>query len=153
MGNICRSPTAEAVMKRSAEEAGLVHRLEVDSAGTADFHIGELPDRRARAEARRRGLELASRARQVHVGDFEYFDLMVAMDELNAALLRDLAPDTAAAAKVRLLMDFAEDGAGSPDVPDPYLGGAEDFSHVFELVEGACGGLLDHLRAVHDLRP
>ncbi len=151
LGNICRSPTAEGVMRRLAEEAGWDHQLEIDSAGTAAFHVGDPPDRRSIAEAGRRGVDLRPlRARQFHRGDFEWFDLVVAMDERNHGDLVHLAPDHAAAAKVVMLRAFdpAVDPAARPadlDVPDPYSGGPDGFAHVFDLIDAACRGLLDHL--------
>src|SRR4051812_16172539 len=140
MGNICRSPTAEGVMRRLLRDEGLDGRIELDSAGTGGWHAGEPPDARATAAAHRRGIELAGAARQVEPGDFERFDLIVAMDRENLAALRRLAPDEDARGKVRLLL-------GDRDVPDPYYGGERGFEDVLDLVEGACRELLDELRA------
>jgi protein-tyrosine phosphatase len=155
LGNICRSPTAEAIMRSHLEAAGLAHRVEVDSAGTVGWHRGEPADERARAEAARRGIEMTSRARQVHLGDFEYFDLIVAMDTANAADLRDLTSSREHRAKVRLLREFdgtgtgarAASGSGSLDVPDPYYGGPDGFADVFDLIDAACRGLLAHVES------
>jgi protein-tyrosine phosphatase len=150
LGNICRSPTAEAVMRAHVEEAGLTGRIEVDSAGTGPWHVGEPPDERARAEAERRGVPMVGRGRQVHADDFAWFDLILAMDDTNAGDLRYLAPSAEAEAKVRLLREFDPVGARRPgddlSVPDPYPGGEGGFAEVFELVDEACRGLLDHLR-------
>lgn len=136
------------------------HGIELDSAGTGGWHRGEPADERSRAEARSRGIELTSRARQVHAGDFAYFDLLVAMDRANHADLLDIAPDAAARGKVRLLLEFTDltiqggpVGAGAPpdltdralDVPDPYYGGPSGFADVFDLIDGACDGLLAHV--------
>ncbi|MBS1868820.1 MAG: low molecular weight phosphotyrosine protein phosphatase [Actinobacteria bacterium] len=149
LGNICRSPTAEAVMARLVADARLEHAIEVDSAGTGAWHVGSPPDERATAAAAARGVAMRGTARQVRREDFDAFDLLVAMDDENHRNLRALAPDAEAAAKVRLLREFdpAAAGAGSLDVPDPYYGGADGFDRVLDLVEAACAGLLDELRA------
>ena len=149
MGNICRSPTAEGVMRRLVREHGLEGRVVLDSAGTGGWHAGEPPDARATAAAQRRGIVLEGAARQVHARDFEDFDLLVAMDAENLRNLEALAPDPEARAKVRLLREFdpASEGAPDLDVPDPYYGGARGFDDVLDLVEAACRGLLDELQA------
>jgi protein-tyrosine phosphatase len=151
MGNICRSPTAEGILQAKLD-ALADHGIELDSAGTGGWHRGEPADERARAEARSRGIELTSRARQVHAGDFAYFDLLVAMDRANHADLLDLAPDAAGRAKVRLLLEFSSSAAPDLDdprldVPDPYYGGPSGFADVFDLIDGACDGLLAHVLA------
>jgi protein-tyrosine phosphatase len=149
MGNICRSPTAEGVMRRLLREAGLGDAVEIDSAGTGGWHAGEPPDARAAEAAGRRGIVLEGAARQVTAADFEAFDLLVAMDRENLRELLALAPDEEAAEKVRLLREFdpASADAGDLDVPDPYYGGERGFERVLDLVEAACRGLLDELRA------
>ena len=149
MGNICRSPTAEGVMRRIVDDAGLADRVQVESAGTGGWHAGEPPDRRATLAARRRGITLEGAARQVRQDDFERFDLLIAMDRANLRELLALAPDEDAAEKVRLLREFDPMSAGAPDldVPDPYYGGDHGFETVLDLVEAACRGLLDELRA------
>ena len=150
MGNICRSPTAEGVMRGLLREEGLEDVVEVDSAGTGDWHVGSPPDARATAAARARGVTLAGAARQITAADFGDYDLILAADRRN---LRDLqAIDTVPThpqAKLRLLREFdpASADAGDLDVPDPYYGGDEGFEHVLDLVEAACRGLLDALRA------
>lgn len=141
LGNICRSPTAEAVMARLVAEAGLAGRISVDSAGTSGWHAGEPADPRARAAAARRGLSLAHRAREFTAEDLARFDLVVAMDGQNLAALRRLARG-AATPPLRLLRSYdpaAPPGAG---VPDPYAGGAAGFEEVLDLCEAACRGLL-----------
>jgi protein-tyrosine phosphatase len=145
-GNICRSPTAEAVMRRAVERAGLTGRIEVDSAGTSAEHAGDRPDRRAIAEADRRGLDLRDqRARKVRPADWERFDLLLVADgTVERALLR-VAPDATARAKVHRMTAFGPD-ADVDEVPDPYYGGADGFVEVYELLERACGGLVEHLR-------
>jgi protein-tyrosine phosphatase len=148
LGNICRSPTAEAVMARLVAEAGLADSIELDSAGTGAWHVGSPPDERATQAAAARGIEMRGIARQVAVEDFEAFDLLLAMDAENHRTLRALAPDPAAAAKVRLLREFDPAGAdaSSLDVPDPYFGGVNGFDRVLDLIEAACAGLLAELR-------
>jgi protein-tyrosine phosphatase len=147
MGNICRSPTAEGVTRRLVEDAGL--DIEIDSAGTGAWHAGEPPDRRAALAARRRGITLDGAARQVTPDDFRRFDLLIALDRGNLRQLLVLAPDEEAAEKVRLLREFDPASAGGPDldVPDPYFGGERGFETVLDMVEAACRGLLDELRA------
>jgi protein-tyrosine phosphatase len=151
LGNICRSPTAEAVMRDRVEAADLSARIEIDSAGTGGWHVGQPADERARAEAATRGIAMSGRARQFHVGDFEYFDLIIAMDTQNRADLVDLAPSVEHRSRVRLLREFdpASRGSSNLDVPDPYYGGPDGFGRVFDLVQRACDGLLDHLRDEH----
>ncbi|MCC7462526.1 MAG: low molecular weight phosphotyrosine protein phosphatase [Gammaproteobacteria bacterium] len=159
MGNICRSPTAEAVfadlVRREAPEAG----IEADSAGTHDYHIGAPPDARSIAAARRRGIDMSAlRARQLEPGDFERFDLLLAMDERNrrdmlARVPRAPLADSPAslarppAAQVHLLLDYAPE-LGVREVPDPYYGEPRDFEQVLDLVETAARGLLRALHAV-----
>ncbi len=147
LGNICRSPTAEAVMRHHVNRAGLGDRIEVDSAGIGGWHVGEPADERARAEARRRGIDITGRARQFHPGDFEWFDLILAMDRQNLTDLHDRAPTVAHRSKARLLREFDPDAGGDLEVPDPYYGGSRGFSTMFDQIEAACRGLLGHLRA------
>jgi protein-tyrosine phosphatase len=149
LGNICRSPTAEGIMRSVLAEAG-IEGVMVDSAGTAGWHVGDAPDRRSVAEARSRGVDLTGlRGRQVSTADFERFDLLLAMDAENEADLRRLAPDEQARSKVALLRSFdpAATAAGDRDVPDPYYGGPDGFARVFDAIEAACRGLLDHVAA------
>jgi protein-tyrosine phosphatase len=148
LGNICRSPTAEGVMRFLVTDSSLPG-LEIDSAGTAAYHAGESPDRRSTAAAARRGIALAGAARQVTLDDFERFDLLVAMDRSNRAGLLALAPDEHAAARVRLLREFDPESvaAGELDVPDPYYGGSRGFDDVLDIVTAGCRGLLAELSA------
>ncbi len=136
-------------MARLVTEAGLTDEVELDSAGTGAWHVGSPPDERACAAAAARGIAMRSVARQVRPEDFERFDLLLAMDGENRRNLLALAPDAEARAKVRMLRDFdpAAADAVSRDVPDPYYGGEDGFDHVLDLVEAACAGLLDELRA------
>jgi low molecular weight protein-tyrosine phosphatase len=147
MGNICRSPTAEGVMRRLLEEERLADRVHVESAGTGAWHVGAPPDERATLAARRRGVTLTGEARQVTVDDFRDFDLLIAMDRSNLRELLVIAPGDEAAEKVRLLREFDPAASGNLDVPDPYYGGDRGFETVLDMVEAACRGLLDELRA------
>jgi len=144
MGNICRSPTAEGVFRRLAQERAPHLALEIDSAGTHDYHVGEPPDSRAVAAAARRGIDLRSlRARQVSDEDFERFDLILAMDRLNHTMLVERAP-VEVHERIRLFMEFAGDNERE-DVPDPYYGGPLGFEQVLDLAEEAAAGLLDEV--------
>lgn len=136
-GNICRSPTAEAVMRALVARAGLDDEIEVDSAGTGGWHVGEPPDNRAAAAAKRRGITLTGAARQVEPCDFTHFDLVVAVDDENLQRLRRVAP-SATHDRIRLLDDV--------DVPDPYYGGPDGFDTVLDQIDAACRRLLDELR-------
>jgi protein-tyrosine phosphatase len=138
LGNICRSPTAEAVLRAKLEAAGLAHRISVDSAGTGNWHIGSPPDARSQRHAAKRGYDLSAlRGRQVAEADFHRFDLILAMDEDNLADLQRLAPDGSSRAEVRL---FA-----AVEVPDPYVGGAAGFEQVLDLVESASDAWVKNL--------
>jgi protein-tyrosine phosphatase len=138
MGNICRSPTAEGVMRHLLAERGLAGEIDVESAGTGGWHAGNPPDARATATARARGITLDGAARQVTRSDFEDFDLLVAMDRDNLADLRAIAPP-GTEHKLRMLI------ADGRDVPDPYYGGPRGFEQVLDLVQTACEQLLDDL--------
>ncbi|MFG6469194.1 low molecular weight protein-tyrosine-phosphatase [Roseateles sp. BYS87W] len=152
MGNICRSPTAEGVMRAKLQAAGLADTVEVDSAGTHGYHAGEPPDERAQAHALRRGYDLsAQRARPLVAQDFTRFDLVLGMDADNIARAERLCPP-AERHRLKLLLDFAP-GAGKRHVPDPYYGGDAGFEEVLDLVEAACDGLIDTLRAQAASRP
>ncbi len=146
LGNICRSPTAEGVLRALAAREAPDLTLEVDSAGTAGYHVGDPPDPRTRAAAARRGYDLSMlRARVVEPTDFERFDLILAMDRENLRVLRRRAP-AGAHQRLRLFLEFAPHGHAAEDVPDPYYGGANGFEEVLDLVEAAARGLLAHLR-------
>jgi protein-tyrosine phosphatase len=149
MGNICRSPTAEAVMRAVVAREGLEDEIEIDSAGTGSWHVGDPPDARSTEAAAQRGIVMAGAARQVTDADFDTYDLILAADEQNLAALRGRAPDEAAAAKIRLLREFDPKSvaAGDLEVPDPYYGGPDGFERVLDLVQDACEGLLDHVRS------
>jgi protein-tyrosine phosphatase len=151
LGNICRSPMAEVVLRAELERAGLSGRVEVDSAGTGDWHVGDPMDPRARAELARRGYDGARhRARQFEPSWFRGYDLVVAMDQSNLARLRRMAPDPQAADRIALFRRFDPALAGRRDardleVPDPYEGGPEEYALVFDLVQPAARGLADQL--------
>ncbi len=144
MGNICRSPTADGVMRHKVAARRWGHLIEVDSAGTHAYHVGEAPDRRSQQHARLRGYDLSMlRARQLTPEDFETSDLVLVMDWDNLALAEALCPVTLRS-KLRRLTEFCT-RHDSPVVPDPYYGGAQGFEHVLDLVEDACEGLLVHI--------
>ena len=149
LGNICRSPTAEGVMRHVVREEGLDDRIEIDSAGTGGWHVGAPPDERATAAARKRSIVLDGAARRFSPDDFDDYDLILAMDAENRRDMLALAPDDEARAKVRLLREFdpASDGSADLDVPDPYYGGDDGFEHVLDLVDAATRGLVASLRA------
>ena len=136
LGNICRSPTAEAMLRKHVREAGLEHLVEVDSAGTADYHVDSPPDRRSIAHGERRGLAMKGlRGRQVTTADFHDFDILFAMDAANLAALARLRP-AGARARTALFLSCVP-GAAARDVPDPYYGEAADFERVLDLVDSA----------------
>ncbi|MDE3739579.1 MULTISPECIES: low molecular weight protein-tyrosine-phosphatase [Pseudomonas] len=140
LGNICRSPTAEGVLRHKLREAGLAGQVQVDSAGTGDWHVGKAPDARTRVAAQRRGYDLSQlRARQVEVDDFGHFDLVLAMDESNLANLHRLRPGNAAAELDLFLRRYQLE---LDEVPDPYYGGEAGFEQVLDLVEQACDALI-----------
>lgn len=145
LGNICRSPTAEGVMRHLLVEEGLAEAVELDSAGTGDWHVGHAPDERSAGAASERGIELSGQARQVALEDFETYDLILAMDRSNHADLLALAPDADARERVRLLREYDPEAvaAAALEVPDPYYGGADGFEEVLDVVTRACEGLLE----------
>jgi protein-tyrosine phosphatase len=146
MGNICRSPTAEGVLRRHLAEAGLADRVRVDSAGTHGYHVGDPPDPRAQQHARSRGVEIGNqRARKVEPADFDRFDIILAMDDDNVAHLNRIR-DKTVGTQPQLLMRFARGDDAPSAVPDPYYGGPDGFERVFDLIDDACGGLVEHLR-------
>jgi len=149
LGNICRSPTAEAVMRGLLRREGLHEHVEIDSAGTGAWHVGEPPDHRARAAGKRRGLEVGGQARKVVREDFERFDLLVAMDRSNQSDLERLAPSRQAAERIFLLRDFDTNTPAGSDVPDPYYGDGDGFERVLDICDAACRGLLDYVREHH----
>lgn len=148
MGNICRSPTAEAVFRHFIVQEGLSEAIHIDSAGTHDYHIGAAPDGRTQSAASQRGYDMSKlRGRQVEAGDFSRFDYVLAMDEANLSILKRLRPRDAES-HLGLFLEFAEKH-DEREVPDPYYGGAQGFEHVLDLVEDAANGLLNHIRQQH----
>jgi protein-tyrosine phosphatase len=144
LGNICRSPMAEGVFRALVDEEGLAHRFEIDSAGLGTWHLGQAPDERAQAAARRRGIDISGQsARQVQDEDFDRFDLLLVMDRSNFAELKRRAP-AESHAKIRPFLDFAPK-ARTKDVPDPFYSGADGFDHALDLIEEAARGLLASL--------
>jgi len=150
MGNICRSPTAEGVFRHKVKNAGLDNRIEIDSAGTHAYHVGEPPDGRAQKAALNRGFDLShQRARRVNSNDFEEFDYVIAMDRDNEDSLLSICP-TGFEDRVHLFLNFASN-ANTTEVPDPYYGGGNGFNVVLDLVEDAADGLVAHLQEKHSL--
>ncbi len=149
LGNICRSPTAEGVMRHLLEEEGLTEEIEIDSAGTGSWHIGKPPDTRATEAARSRGIVLEGQGRQVSPDDFDRFDLLLCMDRENLVDVLAIAPDDEARNKVKLLREFDPEAVekGNLDVPDPYYGASDGFETVLDLVERACRGVISDVRA------
>jgi protein-tyrosine phosphatase len=150
LGNICRSPLAEAVFRHQVEARGWADRFEIDSAGTSGWHRGAPPDSRSAQVARRRGITLTGGSRKVVAADLRRFHYVIAMDAENEAALRELQAASGGAAQVHRLREFEPRGA-SLDVPDPYYGGPRGFEEVHDIVERACAGLLAHVAAEHGL--
>lgn len=146
LGNICRSPSAEAVFRAKVAERGLLGEFEIDSAGTGGWHVGNAADRRAVAEGERRGYPMSGRARQVVASDLREFDLVIAMDQSNHHDLLSLSTDRAQHERVRLLREWDPEASGADrGVPDPYYGGQRDFAEMFEILERSVDALLDDL--------
>lgn len=143
MGNICRSPSAEAVFRQVVKARGLEKQYVIDSAGTHAYHVGEAPDKRSQKAALKRGIDMsAQRARQVVADDFDRFDYLIAMDKSNLAGMVALV-DASKHHRAQLIMDFAQ--TDFSEVPDPYYGGGDGFELVLDLLEQACEGLLNHI--------
>jgi protein-tyrosine phosphatase len=151
LGNICRSPLAEAIFRDVVEEAGLARQFPIDSAGTSGYHDGEPPDRRTAAVAARRGVKVTGASRQITGTDVDSFDYLIVMDEDNLRKVRRLAERARSTPEVRLLREFDPEADGELDVPDPYFGGPDGFELVHDLVERSARGLLDHIRETHTL--
>lgn len=151
MGNICRSPVAEAVFRHQVREAGLEDRFEIDSAGTSGYRDGDPPDRRSAETASRRGITLTGRSRSVTPGDLRSFDYVIAMDGDNERELRRVLAASGGAARVHRLREW-DPRPGDGDVPDPYYGGVRGFDDVHDIVERASAAFLEHVVREHGLR-
>lgn len=151
LGNICRSPAAEEILRVIARKSG--KNWEIDSAGTYSGHKGELPDRRMYAAARKRGYNLTHRARPVSIADFIDFDIIMAMDDDNYETLRKMAPDIKSEDKVVRIRDFFNKERNDTYVPDPYYSGADGFEYVLDLLEEACGNRKLRFQRLRDLAP
>ncbi|WP_390595012.1 low molecular weight protein-tyrosine-phosphatase [Simiduia litorea] len=150
LGNICRSPSAEGVLRIALGKRGLADKVGVDSAGTAAWHVGNSPDPRSVAHAKKRAVDITScRARQVASDDFHVFDYVLAMDKSNLHALKQLQPANSKA-RLDLLLSFGS-LPGFDQVPDPYYGEQDGFDMVLDLIEAGVSGLIDHIVA-HDLR-
>jgi len=148
MGNICRSPTAEAVFRHYVENAGMSGLILIDSAGTHNYHVGDPPDSRALHSAQQRGYDMSKlRGRQVGEDDFRRFDYVLAMDRANLAILQSITPRNSDT-RARLFLEYARHHA-EREVPDPYYGGADGFERVLDMVEDAAQGLLEEIRQRH----
>jgi protein-tyrosine phosphatase len=147
LGNICRSPTAEAVMRRLVAEAGLAAHVEVDSAGTAGWHIGDAPDQRSVATAKARGVSIVHRGRQFTVADLDAFDMVLVMDDDNRANLLQSSRNAEHAPKVQYLRSFDPEAHGSTTIDDPFYSSDAEFVRCFNEIEASCRGLLATLRA------
>lgn len=148
MGNICRSPTAHGVFQKLVAQQGLEKAIQIDSAGTHDYHIGKAPDERAQAVARRRDIDISGlRARMAVAADFDRFDYVLAMDQENLTRLQSICPP-GKDHKLRLFLEFAPH-LGERDVPDPYWGGHSGFERVLDMIEDAAAGLLEDIRRQH----
>jgi len=138
-------------MRLLLEETRLTAVIEIDSAGTGAWHVGEPPDRRARAAGKRRGIDVRGRARKVVLEDFERFHYVIAMDRTNQSDLFELAPSAEAQAKIALLRNFDPSSPQDAEVPDPYYGSGDGFERVLDICEAGCRGLLQHIRDTHGL--
>jgi len=145
MGNICRSPTAHAVMQHKVNELGLQDQFQIESSGTHAYHVGNPADTRSQALAKTRGIDMSDlRAQKISINDYDYFDWILAMDADNLELINYYAPEDHSA-NIDLFLRFANQFPDVEEVPDPYYGGSEGFEYVFDLVDDACDGLIKHL--------
>jgi len=151
LGNICRSPLAEAVFRKAVMDAKLESRFRIDSAGTSGYHDGEPPDARTTEVAARRGVDVAGESRRLRPEDVAAFDYLVVMDDENRRAVERLVATSPATAEIRLFREFDPAANGNLDVPDPYFGGPDGFDNVHDLVERSARGLLEHLIERHQL--
>jgi Protein-tyrosine-phosphatase len=150
LGNICRSPLAEAVFNHKIKQAGLAEHFEVDSCGTGDYHIGEPPDPRTLANARKNGIAVDHFCRQITEDDLSYFDYILTMDNSNLQNVMSLEGADQHSHKISLLREFDPDGKGL-EVPDPYFGGEEGFDLVYDILDRALDGFLDYVKQTHSV--
>ena len=150
LGNICRSPAADGIMKAQVNRRGLDHLFEIDSCGIGAWHVGQLPDSRMRCHGHAHGYRFDHRARQICKDDFSRFDRIIVMDNDNYRAVTSLAPDSTYINKVEMISRYLRHHKGQPTVPDPYYGNDRDFELVIELLEDACEGIIDHILAKHD---
>lgn len=151
LGNICRSPLAEAVFRKVVTEAGLESRFRIDSAGTSGYHDGEAPDERTTAVAAERGVKVAGVSRRITGADLGSFDYVIVMDRENRSNVEALSPEVPERPALHLFREFDPEAGGELDVPDPYFGGPRGFEDVHEMVERSARGLLAHLEEEHGL--
>ena len=145
LGNICRSPAAEGVLKAMVEDKGLQDDFHIDSAGIGSWHVGDLPDSRMRRHGALRGYDFSSRARQVNSADFSRFDLIIVMDDENYYDIKRFSTHPADMMKVHRINEYFIRFQGRPDVPDPYYGGDSDFKLALDLLEDACQGIINNV--------
>jgi protein-tyrosine phosphatase len=143
LGNICRSPLAEAIFKHKLKERGLENQIEADSCGTSNYHIGGNPDPRTIANAKKNGVSIDHCGRQLSVSDIENFDYILAMDSSNFRNIHLVLKDEKHKPKIQMMRDYDPQGKG--DVPDPYYGGEKGFQEVFDILDRTMDGFLDHL--------
>jgi len=151
LGNICRSPAAEGIMKSIVEKNDLQDVIEVDSAGTSGWHEGELPDERMRAHGEKRKYDFCSRSRKFKKADFDDFDYIIVMDENNYNSVKSMSSDPEQTGKIRLMINFSQRYGYYNHIPDPYYGGSSDFELVLDLLEDACEGLLQTIKNDYSL--
>ena len=147
LGNICRSPLAQGVFQDLVNREKLDQKIFISSAGTGNWHIGNLPDERMRQTAQSKGIKLESRAQQFQSKDFNRFNLVLAMDHSNLVRLSEIAPSTLPKNKLMLFRSFDPESTKDQDVPDPYYGGAKGFEEVFSMVKRTCPPLLDYIKS------
>lgn len=151
LGNICRSPAAEGIMISLVEKNGLQEIIEVDSAGTSNWHQGELPDERMRFHGERRGYNFCSHARKFKTSDFENFDYILVMDSQNFSTVKAMAPSPEHLSKLHMMTEYSLQDPRHDHIPDPYYGGSSGFELVLDLLEDACEGLLQDIKIKHGL--
>lgn len=147
LGNICRSPLAEGVFQHLINDQGLENQIIIHSAGTGNWHVGASPDARMQATARKKGVQLTSRAQQIQAGDIRRYDLILAMDRSNLETMEYLCSPEMSAKKLRLFRSFDPEVDGNLDVPDPYYGMDDGFEHVFQIVHRTCPPILEYVKS------